>query len=169
MKHPLRVLAVDPTSSGFAFAFFEGPEFLVDWGLKTSRSEKSRNSLRMFRRMFLEFAPDAVVLEDPNGKGSHRRPRIRRLLKSMAVCAKDGGVRVRSYGRAEIRRDFEGSGRITRREIARRIVDRFPWLSSSLPRERKWYDGGEDERMSIFDAASLAITFLTNRREGVVS
>ena len=29
-----RIIAIDPTTKGFGFAVMEGPEDLIDWGIK---------------------------------------------------------------------------------------------------------------------------------------
>ena len=50
----------------------------------------------------------------------------------------------------------------TKREIAEAIVREFPELEPRLPPVRKiWMS--EDVRMSIFDAAALAITFFDKK------
>ena len=37
-----RVLAIDPTTKGFGFAIMEGPERLIDWGVKGVKNNASK-------------------------------------------------------------------------------------------------------------------------------
>jgi hypothetical protein len=160
-----RVLAIDPTTSGFAYAIFEGPDFLLDWGLTQVRAEQ-KNALCLKRIDVLlgKYAPDVVVLEAYDGKGSHRRRRVRSLIRSIQRLALKRGVRKRAFSRAEIRKAFGFLGKATKHPIASEIAKRYPQLTWHLPGLRKFYES-EDERMSIFDAASLAVTYFETRRK----
>lgn len=55
-----RVLAIDPTTSGFAYAIFEGQDFLLDWGLTQVRPEqKNALCLRRIDVLLAKYVPDA--------------------------------------------------------------------------------------------------------------
>ena len=72
-----RVLAIDPTTKGFGFAVMEGPERLIDWGVKgVKRSEKKR-SLKLVADLIDQYQPDVILVEDCLGKGSRRCQRVR--------------------------------------------------------------------------------------------
>lgn len=43
---PRRVLAIDPTSRGFGFVVFEGPEHLIDWAVVEIRKDKEDKCLQ---------------------------------------------------------------------------------------------------------------------------
>lgn len=159
-----RALAIDPTHQGFAWAVFEGPDFLLDCG--TSHVQpKGRNALclRRIAELIAHYAPEVVVLEAYDGDGSHRQARVRFLLRSIAALAARRGVRCRSFSRARIRRAFSGLPSQARHPIATEIARRFPELSGRLPGIRKCWQS-EDERMSIFDAASLALVWYGKAR-----
>jgi hypothetical protein len=154
-----RVLAIDPTTKGFAYAVFEGPDLLLDWGSTQVRLErKNALCLKRVEELLRRYAPDVVVLEAYDGKGSHRRRRVRSLIRSIRGLATRKGFRSRAFSRPEIRRTFGALGRATKHPIASEIARRFPELAPRLPQARKFYES-EDERMSIFDAASLALTY----------
>jgi hypothetical protein len=154
-----RVLSIDPTTKGFAFVVFEGPELLLDWGVSdVSPDRKNALCLTRIESLLSRYVPDVVVLEAYDGKGSHRRRRVRSLIRSIRRLATRKGFRSRAFPRAEIRRAFAALGKATKHPIASEIARRFPELAPRLPQARKFYES-EDERMSIFDAASLALTY----------
>lgn len=152
----MRTLAIDPTTSGFGFAVLEGSERLVDWGL--ARLEKPDDALyqKRIERLLDRIEPQILVLEDM--RDSRRGDRAITWAQLAAKSAKKRGIRVESVSRAEVSQHFASSG-TTRREIAVAISRFFPELAPSLPKQRRIWES-EDRRMTIFSAASLALTFL---------
>ncbi len=59
-----RVLAIDPTTKGFGFAVMEGPEKLIDWGVKGVRGSKNSECLRLISGLIDQYQPDVIVVED---------------------------------------------------------------------------------------------------------
>lgn len=159
------VLAVFPFTRGFGYVLFEGPQKPVDWGIKQIKEgDKNVGSLSKFSQLVGWYRPDTTVFEDYRGLGSRRARRIENLIDSMTGLAKRQQVETRRYSRDMIRQCFSVKGASTKREIAEVIAKRFPELGIRLPAERKiWMS--EDPRMSMFDAAALALTFfhMTNR------
>jgi hypothetical protein len=157
---PELVLSIFPSASGFGYAVFEGPQSLVDWGVKSVHSsQKNLESLQKARDLLNFYDPDTVVLEDYEGHGSRRAKRIRTLINSMAAYAQREGISTTSFSRSELRACF-GLG--SKRQIAEAIAREFPELEPRLPPVRKiWMS--EDRRMSMFDAVSLAVTFFETR------
>ena len=45
----IRVLAIDPSTRGFGFAVLEGPNRLIDWGVKETKTEQKRRTLEADR------------------------------------------------------------------------------------------------------------------------
>ena len=41
------VLAIDPSTRGFGFAVLEGPNRLIDWGVKETKVDKNKRSLKV--------------------------------------------------------------------------------------------------------------------------
>src|SRR5689334_10053020 len=136
-----RVLAVDPTSKGLSFVVFEGPELLLDWGSSQVAADK-KNSLCLERidHLIRFYAPEVLVVEAWDGKGSHRRRRVRALLRSIEALSRRRGVRCRTFSRAQIRRAFHGISNPTRHRIATEITRRCPELAFDLPAIRKFYE-----------------------------
>ncbi|MHB8522093.1 MAG: RuvC family protein [Limisphaerales bacterium] len=157
----IRVLAIDPTTKGFAFAVLEGPDRLVDWGTKTTtaRGHKQAECLSRIRLLLELYQPSVVVLEHCAVPSSRRCPRVKWLIERIRTVAKNSGVKARLVSRAQVRRMFAPAR--TKHEIAVAIAQRFPELASILPRPRtrKTIDC-EDGRMNIFDALALGLAFL---------
>jgi len=153
----LRTLALDPTSRGLAFAVLEGSERLVDWGLvELPDKQDERLFLTRVSQLIARYEPAAVAIEAITG--SRRRSRGRDRIARISRLANRNGLAVHGVARADLREHFAESG-ATKWEIAVAVSRLFPELEAWLPRKRKpWMS--EDERMSIFDAVSLALIAL---------
>jgi Holliday junction resolvasome RuvABC endonuclease subunit len=152
-----RVLAIDPSTRGFGFGVLEGPERLVDWGVRETKTDKKRRSLKLIAELIEQYQPSVIVVEDYEAKGSRRCQRVGELIDDISKLASKRRIRVRSFSRAKVKQAFSESGASTKYEMALDIVKRFPELAPRLPRFRKpWMS--EDYRMSIFDAVALGLT-----------
>ncbi len=153
-----RVLAVDPTSRGFGFVVLEGPDNLIDWSVVEVRESSKYKYLQRLVDLIARYRPDVLALEDTRSCASRRCSRVQKLLVRMEHIADQGAILTRRFSRAKVRRAFADASAKTKYEIAAAIATRFPELAARLPRFRKpWMP--EDERMSLFDAASFALTF----------
>lgn len=154
---PLRALALDPTTKGFAYAVLEGSTELLDWGLAQPRVNGDSQSLRRIKVLLSRYEPELVVLED--GENSRRGARAKRFLAKAEALAREHGIEVRRISRTRVREVFKPSD-TTKHGIALEVSRLFPHLASRLPRKRKpWMS--EDERMSIFDAVSFGLAVLS--------
>lgn len=154
----IRVLAIDPSTRGFGFAVLEGPNRLIDWGVKETKTDKKRRSLKLVEDLLEHYQPSVIVVEDYEGKGSCRCQRVGELINDISKLAARRKIRVRSFARAKVKQVFSESGASNKYEIAQAIAKRFPELAPRLPRVRKpWMS--EDYRMSIFDAAAFGLAF----------
>lgn len=159
----MRVLALDPIPKGVAFAAFEGEQSLLDWGFKTVSKGRRQDLVERIQGLITRYEPDVLVLEDVDGRGSHRRPPARKMIASLRNLAAGNGLRCELLSRGDVRAAFP-QGRQTKREIAEEIALRFPELGETLPPTRKWFESGEDERMSVFDAAAMALARFASER-----
>ena len=154
----IRVLAIDPSTRGFGFAVLEGPERLIDWGVKETKANKNAKSLKLIEDLIDRYQPTVLVVEDYDGKGSRRCGRIQGLINDISKLALKRKVKVRRVSRVKVKQVFSESGAKNKYEIAVAIANRFPELAPRLPRFRKpWMS--EDYRMSIFDAVAFGIAF----------
>jgi Holliday junction resolvasome RuvABC endonuclease subunit len=156
------IMAVFPSTRGFGYVVFKGPYLPIDWGIKHVSRDKNAECLAKVADLFEWYHPDTVVLEDYRGRASRRTKRIERLIESISDLAQQQRMETYSYSRAAIRNCFAAFGAGTKQEIAQAIAEQLPELGTRLPPVRKiWMS--EDPRMSIFDAAALAITFLDTK------
>lgn len=157
IESPARVLAVDPTSRGFGYLIMEGPEELVDWGLKRTPEEKNVRCLRQIRRLVERYAPTVILIEDYREPEAYRQERVRGLLEQLAVGPWRGALVIR-IPRRLVKLAFAKSGAATRDEIAQAVSRKFSELARRLPPTRRLWMSA-DPRMAIFNAASLALTY----------
>lgn len=146
------ILAIDPTSRGFAFAFLEAPAFLVDWGERIVPA-KTGGLLRKVDDLLTHYQPVVLVVEDLAAKGCRRRERAKEEINRMEQLALARGVRVERASRLAVVDTF-APGK-SKYEAALRLAESFPALAARLPRKRKaWMT--EDARMNVFDALGFA-------------
>jgi RNase H-fold protein (predicted Holliday junction resolvase) len=156
---PTRILALDPTTKGFGYAILDLPLRLVAWGMAHIEGEKSFGAITRFEALLDQFRPDAVVLEDTTAPGSRRYPRVRDLLETLAKIARERGIQVQSVSRLAVIGYFSSKeDQATKHSIATTLAGAFPELAEKVPKKRKTWQS-EDERISVFDALSLAVTF----------
>ena len=160
-----RILAIDPTTKGFGFAVLEGPEVLVDWGVKHARVDRNAKCLQQARELIDRYQPEVLVVEDTAVKGSRRCPRVAQLIEYLLSMAAGRDLRTRLISRLQVQRCFSKNGSATKRQVAVAIAWRFPELEPHLPPVRKCHMS-EDERMSIFDALAFGYaSYASWRRE----
>lgn len=159
-----RVFAIDPTVKGYAFAVFEGPDTLLDWGIvQVLPKGKNRRCVRSIEEKLRRYLPSTLVFEDPEDRSSKRWPRVRRLIEEIDALSEKHGIVRRKVSRAKVRSTFAFLPKPDRTAIAEALARRFPELRSRLPRARKFWFEAEEERLNIFDAAALALTYLEGK------
>src|SRR5213594_542544 len=83
----VRVLAIDPTTKGFGFVIFEGPERLIDWGVAYVGRDKKAGALLRVTALLRRYDPDILVIEDHASRACRRRDRVRDLLRAIPHLA----------------------------------------------------------------------------------
>ena len=161
-----RVLSVAPCVQGIGFVVFNGPRLPIDWGVKWTRIEKNARGVAKVAELIDRYQPDVVILEDHHGKGARRAKRVENLLDAIATLVHRQNIKTARFSRGRVRQLFAANGAVTKFQIAKAIAEKIPELVPRLPGERKiWLP--EHANMSIFDAASLALTyFATIVQEG---
>jgi hypothetical protein len=164
---PDRVLAIDPTSRGFAFAVLEAPAFLVDWAERIVPA-RSGGLLHKVDELLSRYAPDLLVIEDLAVPGARRRKRAGKEIRSIELLALTRGLSAERVSRLAVIDAFVPAK--SKFEVALRLAESFPTLAERLPRKRRaWMT--EDARMNIFDAlgfAAAAIIGKQHRRKAEV-
>jgi len=163
MEHNERVLAIDPTSSGFGYVVMESPRELIDWGIKEARNNKNYHCLKQINALINRYRPTMVVVEECKLQNVRRCGRVRDLIEDIIRLTGKLGIRHTGVSRYEVRRVFGEAGR-NKDRVAYQIAQIFPELANRLPPICKpWMN--EDSRMSIFDAAAMALTHFSFTRE----
>jgi hypothetical protein len=166
INNPKRILALDVRPRSFGYVIFEGPDQLLDWGVKSFR--KGVNAVQVPRGRKLEwlqedYLPAVIVLREP-GPGSKRR----RLVNTVRAKAESFGIAVRLLPSQAIRKAFAGPEQQTKYAMACALAERFPELRWALPPKRKCWQS-EDYRMSIFDAAALGVAYFSRYAKKVAN
>ena len=156
----LRVLALDPCPRGFGYAVLEGPDRLIDWGVRGARENKNARCLKEINRLIEQYRPDVLVVENYEGAGSRRCTRVQELIADARELAVRQKLRVRALSRAQVRHAFAPAR--TKHQIANATANRFLELGPHVPPYRKCWMS-EDYRMSVFDAVGLGLAFFDSR------
>jgi len=162
------VLAIYPTRRGMAFVMFEGPHTPIDWGRRRRRSSDGNDDcLRKVQSLF-ERQPAVLVLQDTSWTGTRRSRRATELNSAIFELAEQYSFPVCSFSRDQVRATFTELASPTRHAIAEYIAKNIPILEHQLPPPRKrWLP--EDDRIGIFDAAALALTYFQSANGNVAA
>ena len=130
---------------------------LADWGVKSVKGEKNKESLKKLEALILDYQPDLLVLEDHWAKQSRRSLRIKEVGKLVIAMAADQKLPVSMFSRQEVNEAFFVDGEGTKYDMAELLAKRFlEELGDRLPPKRRaWMS--EDSRMDIFSALALAL------------
>lgn len=149
-----RLLAIDPTRDGFAYVLLED-EILIDWGL-VHAGKSVDASMQRLDELISRYTPDLLVMEHSSEFGRRRGRRAREFFVSVDLLGLSGEITVERVSQERVKQTFAGFK--SKYEIALSLLDRYPELRPWRPRVRKaWMS--EDERMNIFDALVLALTY----------
>ena len=151
-------LAIDPTSRGFGFALFEGPQTSLDWGVTDIRSQKNVVSFERIKKLISFYQPEVLILEDCSQTESRRCQRIHDLIDNIEKFTQSQKIPVVKYSPSRVQEVFSFFDVRTKHQIAEKICEWLPELSPRIPPKRKpWMP--EDPRMAIFDAVALILTY----------
>ncbi|MGA2116675.1 MAG: hypothetical protein ABSH56_18200 [Bryobacteraceae bacterium] len=142
-----RILAIDPFSRGVGFAVLEGPDELIDWGLKTTGSADNKKAVRRIKALIDRYQPDVLALENWESTGARRCRRVEILLNLIATGTWKG-LRVRLVSRLQL----HSIGPLPHVSTKFGRAELNPYLP---PVRKPWMS--EDDRMSIFDAVAFAV------------
>jgi Holliday junction resolvasome RuvABC endonuclease subunit len=84
------MLAIDPATRGFGFAVLEGPNRLIDWGVKETKTDKKRRTLKLIAELIDWYRPGIIVLEDISAQQSRRCNRVESLIEAITNTVKSG-------------------------------------------------------------------------------
>lgn len=154
---PEKVLALDIHPLSFGYAMFEGPDELVDWGIKNFRHGVNAVKVPLKEKLALmldQYGPDTVVIKESR---TEARKTIARAISNLVQRRR---IPVRRISGASVRRVFPEQNH-NNYQIASVIAQRYPELSPRLGPRRKCWEA-EKYSMSIFAAAAIGIAYLTH-------
>jgi len=152
------ILGIDLSSRGFGFALFEGPNRLIDWGVKQTRKDRREKTIGHIRQLVKLYRPGVIVTDDYQTGGRRRPERVRELIQVISEVADDLRVRHHITSWFQVKATFSRWDAKTKHEIATQIAELLPELAPRVPPRRKpWMS--EDYRMSIFDAVAYCLTY----------
>jgi len=145
-SHDERIIAIDLRGYSFAFAVFEGPDRLLDWGARSFR--RGVNAVKIpagekLAALLDYYSPDAVVIRVRTGDHDARRHEMRETLTRRAVKDAFAGARRNKY------------------TIAAALAERLPELAPVLPTAHKLWVS-EEYILSVFDAAATGIAYFNH-------
>jgi hypothetical protein len=149
-----RVLAIDPFSRGVAFAVLEGPENLIDWGIRSTGKANNEKAARLIEKLIDRYHPDVLALENWEAAGARRCQRVDLLLNYIA-SHEEGRVRVQLVSRRQILAIGPLPHASTKHGRASLLAERFPELQAFLPPVRRIWEA-ENPRINVFDALAFA-------------
>ena len=157
-----RILALDLHPGRFGYVVLEDSTELLDWGVRRNyRGPKPWRTVLIQKRLsslLNQWEPSLVLMNEV----ARFSPQIRRIVTVIRKEARRRRLMVKLIGRAAVSGTF-GEGRPIRKdEIASLLAECFPVLRWELPPKRKIWES-EHYRMSIFDAAALAVSCLKQR------
>jgi hypothetical protein len=146
-------------SRSFAFVVLEGPNQLLDFGVRSFR--RGSNAVQVPPRerlaaLFDEFNPGAAIRKESPSRGGKLRLKIG---DAPLQESQQRGIPVRYVTRRVVKQTFQEHDQ-NKHEIATVLAQRFPALEPKLPSKRKCWQS-EDYRMSVFDAAVVGVAYFT--------
>ena len=164
------VLAIDPTSGGFASACLTRDGQLV--GIPRHYARRPVTNADLLRRatfLLRQERPAVLVLEDCAAPGCRRQERCRALISSIISLAKGLGIRTLLLPAIMVRKTLAGSARASKLEIAELIASLFPEIAHLLPTVTDLRFGGESVATGILDAVAFALVAVQKLHAGEVA
>ena len=158
-KRHLITLAIYFSTRGSSFVLFEGTLSPYDWGIFEVRGPKRKATChRKVTQLLDRYEIDVLVIQDTGPEGTRRAARMTTLNAAVEAAAREHGVPVFKYSRADVYSSFASAGFSNKQTLAELIAKHIPAFEQHVPPPRKAWKS-EDARMALFDAAALALVF----------
>ncbi len=158
----IRVVVFEVRPRRIAYAVFETPARLLDWGMKGFRSRPITGG--GFMGVLRDYRPSVIVLRDITSGSRRDNPRAREFVRVMAAEARRSALAVAFVTGRELEQVFRQYGLVTKHQIAETIGEWFPELSTHVPMPRKAWQS-EHWNMPVFDAIAMAVAYLAEERD----
>src|SRR6266850_3381297 len=118
----LRVLILDLRSRRFGYVIFEGPQTLLDWGIRTYAEEKRSSLERRLNDLQSMFAPSVILVRKAVERNRISQLMIRLALRTLTVFAKRTLITVFLVDESSLRAFFSREAKLNKHDIARMIA-----------------------------------------------
>jgi len=154
----IRILAIALTARGFGYCVMEN-QVILESGNKGVEGNKNSQSVYKIDKLFKQFLPSVLVLQDVNAAGCRRAPRIKTLHRQVVELAASRKIKVSLISGKMLRIALVGDVKGTKHEMAEFLAQKYPVeLAGKLPPKRRPWEN-EDGRMDMFDAVGLVAVF----------
>jgi hypothetical protein len=154
---PARILALDLRPRRFGYVVLEGPNNLLDWGVRSCRRKGKPSDVLIqgrLRPLLGLWKPTVLLIRGARQLSSRQQLLREGLLKGVVAEAKAYRVCVQLLKSAE-----ERAEKLTNYERALEAAKRFPAVAERLPLKRKPWES-EHYSMSIFEALQIAAAYV---------
>jgi len=156
-----RILAIALRSRRFAFAVFEGPDKLLDWGMvfyPLNNDVQRTAANKRIASLFTQLTPSEVVVGKARLLDSREDSGVRPILRSLRYEASSRLTPLHFMRRPELDKVFCRFHVKSKHEISSMLAQVFPELLWKLPPKRKIWES-ERPRMALFDAVALGFAY----------
>lgn len=85
-----RLLAIDVTAKGFAYALLDGSSRLIDWGTTYAPGKTPQAFIFAFTSLLDRYQPSFLACEEVTAKGSRRQGRAVLVLRRVERWQRSG-------------------------------------------------------------------------------
>jgi len=163
-KSTQRVLGIDPGARYTGYVVLDGKE-LIHYGVKTLKKQRPVQRLetevkKEFKYMIKRFQPDVVVIEALLIREYENWCNLGIVTSGIKSIAKQNGIEVIEYSPKDVRKHICNTGRATKLQAAKMLVQYYPELSSYL-------DGNYKRQqlywLHVFDSLGVAWMYLDEK------
>ncbi|MEQ9263111.1 MAG: hypothetical protein RLP14_08125 [Owenweeksia sp.] len=153
-KKTNRVLSVYPNQWGVAFAIFDEPDLLVDYGVAYVQPADNNKALQRVEKLIVLHAPDVIVTRAVTKDQTTVSLRVRKLVDMIADLVKEEKLELRQVSRSEVQEHFSNEGECSKYDISQMLIQRYPALAPcGFPVRKRWK--AEHHYVGIFDAVAM--------------
>lgn len=152
------VLALYPNRHGVAYALFNSPKELIEYGIGNIQPVNNKKAIKKIKQYIDYYNPDVIVIRNINDLKAKKSKRISKLINAICREARAQKLEVHTYTRTQIKEVFKQFGVTTKYQISQKIIEWFNELKAyEFPKRKKWM--AENYNAGIFDAVSLAVVY----------
>ena len=170
-RKPIRILGIDPGTKETGVALLEGDELLY-FGVKTLKRQGKRvpryvldRARRQIMTMIERYQPQVLAMEKTFVIKNRNSALLNVLADEIKVLARGEGLKINEYTPTTVKKLICGTGKATKKEVARKIASYYPELKRYLDPGKGLNRCKEGYWQNMFNAVALCLThWAKNRR-----